>query len=169
MNVKKGVFRIWIVISFLWSILIGILAYEAMTSPFAFPEEYFYVPQLKSKNERPDWTRPFYELNVKPGTGPEKEKFSELDWDEKKKWEESGRLAASTGIRFEDGTLLYIPTEIIKSDGRKLGEYFLSQKWERYLDKLWPYIAGLIIPPAILFLLGASFVWIVRGFKSPEM
>lgn len=168
MNAKKGLFRVWVVVSILWSVLIGMQTYVAMTSPFAFPTEYFYVPQLKSKQTKPDWTRPFYELNLKPGSGPEKEKFSELDWDEKKEWEASGRMAASTAIQFEDGTLLYIPTDIIKSDGRRIGEYFLSQKWERYLDKFWFYIVALIVPPVVLLLLGIAGFWIFRGFKSAE-
>jgi hypothetical protein len=167
MNLRLGLFRLWTVSSFIWVVIVGALAYIEITRPHAFPREYYYVLQPKIKSAAPDWTKPFYATNFEPGQGPEKETFSIFDSSLKKEWQENGRLSASTAIQFEDGTLLYIPSEIVKTDGRKIGEFFLAQRWQRYFAYVWPWLVGFILPPVLLFLVGRALLWVLNGFLAP--
>jgi hypothetical protein len=175
MNINRGMFRLWAVVSILWALVVGGFAYLEFSSPYAFPKEYYYVPQQKAKGSIFDWNKPFYETNFQPLTGPNKEVFAVLDWSIKGEWERNGRIATTTAIQFDDGTLLYVPTEIIdqgqrkagvKSDGRLIAELFLAQRWQRLFDKVWPWLLGVVLPPILLFFLGLSLIWIIRGFKQ---
>ncbi|PTM95342.1 hypothetical protein [Mycoplana dimorpha] len=44
MNVKRGLFRIWVVLSGLWLLLVGVFSFEDIVSPY-FGSRAFYFPK----------------------------------------------------------------------------------------------------------------------------
>jgi hypothetical protein len=65
MNVRRGLFRAWVLFSLIWLIYIGVLAYNEVPSEIA-STNYFYVYHLRADPDNTDWSRPLYEIVRSP-------------------------------------------------------------------------------------------------------
>ena len=48
MNVRRGLFRLWIVLALLWAVFIGSLTWEKIYSPVVAPRIYVYEPETRT-------------------------------------------------------------------------------------------------------------------------
>jgi len=143
MNVGRGLFRAWILVSVLWIILGGsIIAYKIVApdtiwgsfQPWLTDEEAGLPPRAEQKQ----LSRAFSPI----------------------------RLGRPDMIRIEmpDGSQLYMPESLSEAVRTRIAEQFWDQRWSRWgraaaIVALWAFI-----PCLLLFIFGYSLLWVGRGF-----
>jgi len=65
----------------------------------------------------------------------------------------------------QDGTTLYLNSELKAEDREFLRQKFWEQRWGRYLDKVWPLVLVAFSIPAAVLLFGITVRWIIKGFS----
>ena len=164
-NLKRGFYRVWVVVSGLWLLLVvGVFVDEfVLGKPFAGP--YTYVHVMTKDATREEMDKLSYDLFVPPlQTGQEPE-FSSLGWQYESKWREDVKEGSTVIVDFPDRSELFLPSHFSKSERTYLSKSFWNQRWGRYFDKFWPWIAyGLCLPIGLL-LLGYVTAWTAAGFK----
>jgi hypothetical protein len=163
MNVGRGLFRAWILLTVLWVIGAGTLAY------FIIPEEvsggkWVYIPQLKVPLEQIDPSRPIDEIERSPSAEKLAVTFQEVG--DQYDLDEAVKLGHLRLVEMPDNSSLYLNTYVTEEDQQYLTKAFWDQRWWRYasLAKVWAPI--LVVPPIILFILGWVILWVCRGFKA---
>jgi hypothetical protein len=162
MNVGRGLFRAWILVSILWVIGAGFMAYT-IESPDALHGQ--FQPTVVIKKEVPveeinevDFGKPFYGVGVSPSQLNLKTEFSSYR-------DSPDAHTQFYSVDFPDGSRLYIPARYNEADRNYIEKQFWDQRWGR-----WGYAAGVIaawalLPCVLLFILGYSLLWVGRGFK----
>jgi hypothetical protein len=115
-----------------------------------------------------DWTKPFYEVSYAPGKGRFPDKFSEMSDDTVQKWDALFKTGELLKVEFPDRSALYLSPGLTKEDQTLLAKLFWDQRWSRYFGKVWPWLAGAVLPAFSLLIFGLAFGWIVRGFKKQK-
>jgi hypothetical protein len=95
MNVRRGLFRAWVLISVLWIIGAGSVAYLAI-SPDTVSGNYAVVLAIKEDAwkgtpESIDWKKPFYELVVSPSAQRSAVLFDTVGWQYLADWKKTRR------------------------------------------------------------------------------
>ncbi len=162
MNIGRGLFRAWILISILWMMGAGVTAY-AMVVPDTLHGRFQPVVVIKKEATRQqidkiDFDKPFYEFGVSPSQLKLRTEFISDQLS-------PAARSQSDQVDFPDGSHLYIPAGYNETDKNYIAQQFWDQRWGR-----WAYAAGVVtawafIPCVILFILGYSLLWVGRGFK----
>ena len=168
MNVGRGLFRAWILVTVLWCIGVGALAYTIVHAEISH-WKWQYVHQMRkeisiTQAEKVDWTRPYYENFRSPSVEKLAVSFDELGYEYVASWNNHVTEGTMTTISFPDGSLLYLNTDLTEADQQYLAQAFWGQRWWRYakIGKMWA--AVLAGPPIALFILGWGLLWVGRGF-----
>jgi hypothetical protein len=143
MNVGRGLFRAWILVSVLWIIIGGsVIAYTIVApdtiwgsfQPWLTDEEAGLPPRA----EQNQLSRAFSPI----------------------------RLGRPDMVRIEmpDGSQLYMPESLSEAVRTRIAEQFWNQRWSRWgraaaIIALWAFI-----PCLMLFFLGYGLLWVGRGF-----
>jgi len=164
---SRGFFRAWIVVSAIWIVGAGSVAYMAI-SPDTVSGNYAVVLAIreqawKGTPESIDWNRPFYELIVSPSAEKSAVLFDTVGWQYLADWK-TGKTHKL--VNFPDGSTLFVDKKFNDADQGYVTQQFWQQRWKR-----WGKAAGIVamwalIPCAALFILGYALLWIGRGFKS---
>ena len=178
----RGLFRLWLVASLIWVIMLLPGLWGGTPSPFpAFTSadnvwfetthhnfdttSYVYTPDGKPKprGTHDDLAWGDEEYDHKIGTD-ETIKLHKLSSDEKV-WD-----ATYTDLTSPDNLNLWVPLDLAASERQGVLDTFTTRyvqprEWDVWKSRLW--MLGLIfIPPAGLFLLGVVLVWAFSGFRE---
>jgi hypothetical protein len=167
MNVGRGLFRAWILITALWIVGMTCMGYFAMYDEMRH-SKWQYVHQVRKEIDmnKFDWSRPYYENFQSPSGEKLAVTFSQLGYQYVDKWDELVKEGELIRKKMPDESFLYLDTYLKKDDEEYLSRAFWDQRWQRYLKhvKLWSAIV--LIPPLVLLILGWALLWVGRGFKT---
>jgi hypothetical protein len=175
MNVGRGLFRAWILISILWMLGAGLTAY-AMVAPASVSGA--FQPEGSTWNGKPwevdpappplppgyhlDAHKPFYQVMRSPAAENLSVRFFEVEQRYRSQWDNDASMSVVT---FPDGSRVYMHAAYSDTDKSYIAGQFWDQRWGR-----WGYAAGIVaawafVPCILLFIFGYSLLWIGRGFK----
>lgn len=166
MNYKRGLFRIWILVSVLWIVGCAGFAYIHYSTAYPAGRNYQYVIQTKKMPWETDWTKPIYEIAFAPGKGKFPEAFQLID----DKYLDGFNKAVNAGTKktvdMTNMDTLYISAEYNQNDVAILSDEFEAQWWGRFFSDYKPYAIGAIVPPVCLLILGFLIGWVIAGFRK---
>ncbi|MQW63171.1 hypothetical protein GHK33_10985 [Sinorhizobium meliloti] len=150
MNIKRGLFRLWLVLSIAWIAFMGYDFYDRIKSPYIPLQEYRYVPETKKFIPHVDETDPM-------------------------KWMDFTRTRDR--VEFPINVIAYIPSELPGEDAHALRRRFhaefvvpreteVSTKRREYILEL---VHAAFWPPVAVFLIGAALVWAFSGFARAKV
>jgi hypothetical protein len=170
MNVGRGLLRAWILVTVLWCVGVGALAYASVHADVSH-WKWQYLHQMRDREHvgepwNVDWKRPYYEIFRSPSVEKLAVSFDELGSEYVASWNQHVTEGTMTTDRFPDGSMLYLDTYLTKVDQQYLARAFWDQRWWRYVEigKMWT--AVLAGPPIALFILVWALLWVGRGFKA---
>jgi hypothetical protein len=165
MNVRRGLWRAWIFVSVLW--IIGTAALAFLILPENMAKRYQYVYTMRTDVGDPnkvDWSKDFYALMQSPSRNMLTASFDILGYQYVSAWDEDVKKGTMIVAEFPDNSKLYLSSQMTKEDQDYVAKQFWNQRWRRYGSDALPFIAGAIVPPVLLLLLGSFVLWVVRGF-----
>ena len=146
MNWRRGLFRLWLVVSALWLIVVVVFFYPQVVSPYIEPHAYILTDDLK-----------FFELdNV---ADSEDRNF---------------KAAYQIEIEFPNKVTLFAkddtPKPVLDTQSKSFYEQHVKPREAELGTARWhslerAFATGLL-PPLAFVLLGLVIWWIVNGFKS---
>lgn len=163
MNVGRGLFRAWVVISVLWIGGACIMSYM-----FVCPDTVwggFQPSASKGLAKLPlgdtDFSKPFYEWMRSPSAEKLDVVFHSVGWRQRIDWEKDPSMIT---VEMPDGSRLYMHAGFNEADQNYIAKQFWDQRWTRR-----GYAAGIValwafVPCALLFILGYALLWVGRGF-----
>src|SRR5205809_7133465 len=146
MNWRRGLFRLWLVVSALWLIAVVVFFYSQVVSPYIEPRAYILTDDLK-----------FFELdNVSDS--------EDRDF----------KAAYQTEIEFPNKVTLFAkddtPKPVLDTQSKSFYEQHVKPREAELTtarrQSLERASATGVLPPLALLLLGLVIGWIVSGFKS---
>jgi len=166
MNVGRGLFRAWVLVSILWIAGAGTAAYLAVV-PDTVSGNYQPVLEIRKEawnatTESIDWNKPFYELIVSPSAEKSEVLFSKVDWEYLAEWEkgQSHKL-----VNFPDDSTLFVQKQYTEADKEYVVQQFWQQRWTRRGKAAGIVAAWALVPCVALFALGYALLWVGRGFR----
>ncbi|TGD99883.1 hypothetical protein EU555_11325 [Methylobacterium nonmethylotrophicum] len=169
MNVSRGAFRLWVVLTGLWLALVGFFAWDEVTRTTR--GHYQYAAELKEKVD--PWEayqnkRPIAELFKKPSETKWAASFSKIEYQYQAGYDAAVKEGSQVVVDFPDGSTLNLYTAFAKPEQELVGRWFWENRWQRRLDALsqqGPLLAIALVPP--LLLLAVWFVgrWVLAGFR----
>ena len=147
MNVSRGLFRAWILVSVLWIIVGGsVIAYKIVApatiwgsyQPWLTDEEAGLPPRAEQKQLSRSFS-PIRDVR-----------------------------ADMVHIQMPDGSKLYMPASLSEAVKTDIAEQFWDQRWRRWgraaaAAALWAFV-----PCLLLFIFGYSLLWVGRGFMRAQ-
>jgi len=163
MNIGRGLFRAWLVISILWIVGAGIVGYEdhSATVRGNFSPTVVIRKSMRSTAEEISKTLDagntpaFYQLVYSPSEEKATMEFNLLN-----KVNPVANL-----VSFPDGSTLYIPKGYNETDQTYIAQQFWQQRWGRWGGAAKIITLWALVPPIALFIFGYLLLWIGRGFK----
>jgi hypothetical protein len=163
MNAGRGLFRAWVLISVLWIIGAGFVVYTIVA-----PDTIRGVFQPSGQTKRGlkpwqvDYSKPFYETMRSPAAEKLSVEFFPVHRSDQAQWDKERSMAV---VEMPDGSRLYMHDQYNEADKNYLAQQFWDQRWSR-----WAYAGGVVaawalVPCVLLFILGYSLLWVVRGFE----
>jgi hypothetical protein len=124
MNVSRGLLRAWILISVLWIVGAGSLAY-ILISPDTVKGNFQPAGHTKGgiKPWQVDYSKPFYETMRSPSAEKLTITFFPVDWQSKIEWDKDARM---TKLDMPDGSRIYMPAAYNNEDRN----YIAKQYWD---------------------------------------
>lgn len=147
MNIRRGLFRLWMVLSVVWAIVVGLIFFDEIRNPYLPEANYLYVEGANEILKIPDFNSR-YEMRK-----------------------------TMTEITFPNNVSLFTsladPTEKMKA---KVPEFLIAYVEPRQaetdakrLAKVEMALSVALIPIAVIFALGGALVWAFSGFsRKPE-
>jgi len=164
MNIGRGLFRAWLLVSILWIIGAGFLAYT-MIAPDTIRGAFQPSATLKDglKPWEADYRKPFYEVMRSPAAEKLRIEFFEVEKRYQSQWDNDSSMIK---VEVPDGSHIYMHSGYNEADRNYISEQFWDRRWSR-----WASAAGLIavwafVPCIVLFIFGYSLLWVARGFKQ---
>ena len=162
MNIGRGLFRAWLLISILWITAAGLIAYGTVADTIhgGFqPTLIMKKGTTQEQVEKIDFGKPFYEFGVSPVQLNSTIVFSRDQISQ-------SVLSQYIDVEFPDGSRLYIPAGYSEADKNYISKQFWDQRWNRWASAGGMIAAWALIPCILLFILGYSLLWVGRGFRS---
>ena len=166
MNVKRGLLRVWVLMSCLWIAGIGVLSYSDIKKGDAFSGIYQFVLVMKEgvDFDSPGWSKP--ESFVAPRSIEGGPTFSALGHRYYEQWNKLVLDGSKVRYMLPDGTWLYLQSDISKDDQDYLKKQFWSQRWGRRFGAMWGWALFAFGFPVAVFVLGTAIQWAVSGFRG---
>ena len=161
MNVGRGFFRAWILVSVLWILGAGAIAYS-IVAPDTIQGS--FQPSGRLKEGVPwetDYTKPFYDVMRSPAAEKLAVVFFPVERRYRTEWEKASDMHV---VLMPDGSRVYMNDGYNEADRAYIATQFWDQRWRR-----WGHAAAIIalwafVPCVLLFILGYSLLWVARGF-----
>jgi hypothetical protein len=163
MNVGRGLLRGWILLTVLWLIGAGTLAYFIIPEDVALGK-WVYIHQPKVPLGEIDPSRPIDEIVRSPSAEKLAVTFDEVG--DQYDLDEAVKLGKLSVIKMPDDSSLYLNTYVTEEDQQYLAKAFWDQRWWRYASFAKVWVPILVVPPMVLFILGWAILWACRGFKA---
>lgn len=164
MSIKRGLFRIWVFLSEVWTICI--VAYGIESGRGALKSAPFqYIYEMKAYAGPQDATSECCLTPSKTGKPPE---FQPIGREYVSQWAKSLDGKTHISVSFPDGSNLYLNKNKLITDAEVdyLTQEFWAQRWSRWWALAWPWPLAAIGPPLVLLILGRGVVWVASGFRS---
>ena len=164
MNVRRGLLRVWMLMSCLWIAGVGVLGYNDIKKGDAFSSgRYQFVLVVKEgvnifAAKREDFVAP---RSIEGGP-----KFSALPHRLYQIWSKSVSDGRKVQHVLPDGTSLFLPSYLSKDDQDYLKKQFWSQRWGRWFEAVWGWALFAFGVPIAVFVLGRAVQWAVSGFRA---
>lgn len=164
LNIGRGLFRAWVAITVLWLLAGAAIGYAGITREIV-GGQYQAAGHIRGGKaaSKVDWNLPFYDVIRSPSREHLNVAFQLVDYRRHHEWETNDRVVA---VNFPDHSRLYIQIGYDAADRTYIGEQFWEQRWRRWGKTAATVTAIMIVPPALLFLIGYVLLWIGRGFVS---
>lgn len=170
-NVSRGGFRLWVVLTALWLAFVAFLAWDEVS--IATRGRYQYAPEMRDGIEnsfdQEHIAKPFAEVFKKPSEARQPPHFSRVEYEYRKGFDEAVTSGNLLLVDFPDGTQLYLNSAFEKPERDLVGRRFWERRWGRRLDALGQEgsLIGLALVPPLL-LLAAWFVgrWVLAWFRQ---
>jgi hypothetical protein len=163
MNIVRGLFRTWVLISALWIIGAGFVAYT-IVAPDTIRGAFQPSGQTKGSSALwlVDYSKPFYETMRSPAAEKLSVEFFPVQRSDQAQWDKDSSMAV---VEMPDRSRLYMHDQYNEADKNYIAQQFWDQRWRR-----WGYAAGVVVawalvPCILMFILGYSLLWVGRGFK----
>ena len=168
MDLRRGLWRAWIFVTVLW--LIGAAGLAYVVVPDRIAQKYQYVYDIRGDAgddpNKVDWSKDFYALMRSPSKEQLPVTFDILEYRYVTSRDEDVKKGTEIAADFPDKSRLYLSARLTKDDQNYVSQAFWDQRWWRYANETVPFVAGAILPPLVLFLLGSFLIWVGRGFVS---
>jgi len=164
MNIGRGLLRTWLLVSTLWTMGAGFVAYTTIASDTIHGK---FQPAGATKDGIKPWEidyhKPFYETMRSPAAENLNIRFFEVEHRDQSQWDKDRSMAV---IEMPDGSRLYVHDQYNETDKNYIAQQFWDQRWSR-----WAYAGGVVaawafVPCILLFIFGYSLLWVGRGFKQ---
>lgn len=152
MSWRQGFFRIWVLLSVLWALLVAFFAYDGIVSPW-FPGKGFYYK---------------HGVPVPVSVDRYSTEFSDLV-----RLKESGEVL---GLKIRDlpEITLFVPANIspIERDRRIDQVHGIATTMkatvvhQKRVEAIKQALAVVLIPPIMLFVIGLGIAWAISGFRQ---
>jgi hypothetical protein len=170
MNVGRGFFRAWILLSVLWAAVIGIIAYTEIPRQISSPMwAYVHLVRNEIDMKNINWSRPYYENMHSPSAEKLEPEFSELEFQYRADWRKLVNEGKIISVTVPDGSNLYLPIELNDQDREYVTAKFWGHRWKRWFDASRWWAVGIFGPTIVLFVLGWALLWVGRGFKTIQV
>ncbi|MEQ1941474.1 hypothetical protein ABMA32_03530 [Mesorhizobium sp. VNQ89] len=175
MRWRRGFFRIWVLLSILWLIVVGVFAYQPIVDPYVRERVFFY-----SFTDKPGpWVKyaAKAELNRRNGIDPELQPVSFETYSDGYRMLEDGRASGDLQVvnaKSEPNFTLYVSKGTGKDEiSRQLDEVLPIAKELKQrsisrsrLEAIQATLASALIPPIALLGIGWAAAWAISGFRS---
>jgi len=167
MNVGRGLFRGWILLTVLWLTGTGIIAYNSIPREISF-WRWGYINEVRDDidPEKVDVSRPYYENMRSPSDDRIAVTFYELEYQLPSEWDKAVKAGKVALKKMPDRSSLYLDPRLTEADQEYLADSFWSQRWWRYSSLAWSWVPYFVLPPVILLIFGWAILWVCRGFKT---
>jgi hypothetical protein len=167
MNVGRGLFRGWILLTVLWLIGVGWFAFDSVRYQIrAGSWSYVHVMRKDVDPNQINWSRPYYENMLSPSAEKLAVTFNEVEFRYVQEWDQFVKDGKLKIIKMPDDSSLYMSTSLTEQDQLYLAGAFWDQRWSRYVSFIKFWGPMLLVPPIVLFILGWTILWVCRGFKT---
>jgi hypothetical protein len=169
MNIARGLFRGWIVVSSLW--VAGVVTTAAFVVPQDISYPYWQYSAVLTDNGKTnpfdrDWSAPFYTNFRSPSAYGRNPDFGVLDYQYRAAWDKDVAEGRTALKLFPDGSRLYLMASMSEQDKDYVSDRFWSARWGRWGMEIGKWFLIAVCPVATLFILGYAAIWIGRGFQS---
>jgi len=168
-NVGRGLFRAWILLTIIWLIGVGAMIYVLVPDEVGrWKWQYVHEMRREIDLEKADWTRPYYENMRSPSIEKLAVSFSQLGYEYVEPWDKLVKDGKMNIVSFPDRSALYLDTLLTKEDQEYLSGAFCDQRWRRYgkIAGTWGAIA--VAPSVVMLIIGWALLWVARGFKKAQ-
>jgi hypothetical protein len=165
-NVRRGLFRAWILLTVVW--LIGVITMAYMLVPDEVGQwKWQYVHEMRRDLdlEKVDWTRPYYENMRSPSIEKLAVTFSQLGDEYVDEWNDLVNDGKINTVSFPDHSVLYLETNLTKEDQEYLSGAFWNQRWWRYGKIAGTWTAIAVMPAVAVLIICWALLWVARDLK----
>ena len=174
MNWKRGLFRLWYLISALWLITVSLIAFFIVFEfhpAFSGKYEATYVTRGNHKPWEIDWTWSegvnFYDIFKRPSEMDEPTSFYYIEHRYLQDRYERAKRGLIEVVDFPDGTQLYADAAYGKDELAILSRWFWQARWRRRAKAIYPVVVISAGFPLIVLVLGLAVSWVASGFRQP--
>lgn len=156
MNWSRGFFRIWILVSILWMITVGLFSYNSIERPYLSSDGYLYdVDTSKPPKRMEEYSTDFREADRRKGEG-ELVKY------------EITRDDTPNVVTYH-----FLPATILHEQRIKVIEGYMERataiqnarmRRARH-ENIISMVQSMIFPPVILLCIGVAIRWVFLGFR----
>jgi len=165
MNFRRGLFRLWLLLSIFWIVGASALAIQSVTKEI-HQQKFQYDAILRDgRGWKEDWNRPFYELYKSPREAGIP-KFREISSEKLSEFEERAKKETVLIVEMPDSSRLYLDSALGKDDLSFLAKEFWDQRWSRWWHGSWHWILWAFVPPVLTLAIGFALFWVFRGFRQ---
>ena len=163
-NVGRGLFRAWIVVTVVWTIGSSLLTYEIMGRDLIRGS---FQPMAAYKKPGPytdaEVFGPFYGLVRSPSAERLTLTFRPVEYEDRTKWENDPKMLI---VKMPDESRVFMAVEYNRADRDYIAMQFWDQRWWRRGELAKHAALWSIAPMLALFVVVYSLLWVGRGFKS---
>jgi len=171
MNLRRGLFRLWLVVSVVWALVSVATMWQEFTSPYFEESKYVYLPEGAPTPKGVD------EFSLLPRADADQERADTIFGNGQaighiRKIDTDDRITDDgyVAIAFPNNLKLWAPKSLDLTERGKLLDAFMANCLAPRNAELWHrrfwQLGIVVVPPAIAFLLGAAQIWAFSGFRA---
>ncbi|MGB9364824.1 MAG: hypothetical protein WCE79_02305 [Xanthobacteraceae bacterium] len=161
-DLGRGLFRTWVVLSVLWAVVTCVVAGYGLNRDIIAGRFQAVGDFVGGKTaSQVDWNLPFYDVIRSPSREKLPVTYVAVDYRQRGEWDTSDRVIA---YDYPDRSRMYVQVGYDDADRSYIREQFWQQRFGRWGKAIGIFLALITLPPALLFLIGFTLLWIGRGF-----
>ena len=168
LNIERGLFRAWVLISVLWIAAFSVLAWLSLSEPSQ--SRYTYALVFRQDADISKIGKyPLYDLILSASKEKLTPIFSELGSRYSSEWDKGVRDSSLKRFQATDGATLYLHSGLNAQDTAYIEKAFVASQWKRDAELFWYWTVLIVGPPIAILALGLALLWVVMGFAPSEL